>query len=343
MERSEAKLDMSWETIIKISLMVLILYIFFLIKDILVWVVFGVIISLLFNPIIDFLQKKRIPRVVGVIGVYLLVFGIIALTIYSTAPFFVSEIQRFSELFPRYLESIAPPLEGLGVKGFSDVETFFDTVSGGVEKIASNFFTAFFAIFNGVFSTLFILSIAIFLSLEEKAVERTIFLLFPKKYEAFALDVWTKSQKKVSGWFLSRVISSLFVGLVTSLCLVLFNVQYPFSLGLLSGVLNFIPIIGPLFTGAVVGLLVALDSTVKALFVVIALILIQQIEGNILTPILTKKFIGISPVLVLIALAIGGELWGIMGALLAIPLAGILAEFFRDFLKRRKEEKIVTG
>ena len=62
-----------------------------------------------------------------------------------------------------------------------------------------------------------------------------------------------------------------------------------------------------------------------------------QIEGNILTPILSKKFIGLPPVLVLIALLIGGQLWGIMGAILAIPLAGIFFEFVRDFFKKRKD------
>ncbi|MBI1984874.1 MAG: AI-2E family transporter [Candidatus Wildermuthbacteria bacterium] len=339
MGASDPKLDISWGTIVKLSLTALLLYVFFLIKDILVWVMFGVIISLLFDPVIDSLQKRKIPRVVGTVSTYLFVFGVLAFTIYAVAPFFVNEIQRFSQLFPHYLETLAPPLQGLGVTAFSNVETFFSSVSGGVEQFSSNFFSVLFAIFGGVFSTIFVISIAIFLSLEEKAIERVIFALFPKRYEVFALNIWEKSQKKVSAWFVSRIVSSLFVGVAVSVSLLLFNVQYPFSLGLLSGVLNFIPIIGPLFAGAVIALLVSLDSVAKALFVVIAFTLIQQIEGNILTPILTKKFIGISPVLVLIALAIGGQLWGIMGALLAIPLTGILAEFLRDFLKKRKEEK----
>lgn len=339
MSISEPKLDISWNTIIKLSLMVLLVYIVFLIKDILVSVVFGIIISLLFNPLIDFLQKRRIPRIVGTVGVYLFVFGIIAFTIYDVAPFFVKEIQRFSQLFPQYLEALAPPLKGLGVVPFSDAQTFFNSVTGGVEKFSSNFFSALFAIFGGVFSTLFVMSIAIFLSLEEKAIERSVSLLFPKRYETFVLGIWEKSQKKVSAWFLSRVIGSVFVGVAVSVSLLLFSVQYPFSLGLLAGVSNFIPIVGPLFTGAMIALLVSLDSATKALFVVIAFALIQLIEGNILTPLLTKKFIGISPVLVLIALAVGGKLWGIMGALLAIPLAGILAEFLRDFLAKRREEK----
>ena len=69
---------------------------------------------------------------------------------------------------------------------------------------------------------------------------------------------------------------------------------------------------------------------------------LQQVENSVLSPLLSKKFVGLPPTLVLIALAIGGELWGILGAILAIPLFGILFEFLRDFLKKKREEEAVT-
>jgi len=332
-------LDISWGTILKLAVAGLVIYILFLTRDILVWVLFGLIISILFDPAIDFLQKMRVPRVLGTIGVYSVVFGILALIIWSIAPFFVNEIQRFSQLFPQYFETLSPVLHGLGIAAFSDVQTFFDALSFGVEKIAGNIFSALFVVFGGIFSTIFVLSIAIFFSIEEKSIEKTIGALFPKKYEVFALDLWARSQRKVSGWFASRMITSIFVGVATYLTLFLFNVQYPFSLGLLATILNFVPIIGPLVTGLLLFIIVALDSSLKAIFILLAFTLIQQIEGNILTPLLTKRFLGIPPALVLISLAVGLQLWGIMGAILAIPLAGIIFEFLRDFLKKRKEEE----
>lgn len=335
---NEKILDISWGTIFKIGITALVVYMLFLTKGIFVWVLFGVIISILFDPAIDFLQRKRIPRMVGTFALYLAVFGVIAFIIYSAAPVFVNEIQRFSQLFPRYFETISPIFRGLGVAAFSDIQSFIDAASGGIENVASNIFSALFSIFGGIFATFFVLSIAIFLSLEDKGIERAISIFFPKKYEAFALDLWARSQKKVSAWFASRLIASVFVAIASYIVLLLFNAKYPFSLGLISGVLNFIPIVGPLIAGGLVAMIVALDSAMKAVFVILAFILIQQIEGNILTPLLTRKLIGLSPVVVLIALAIGGELWGIVGAVLAIPIAGILFEFLRDFLKKRKEE-----
>src|SRR3989338_204207 len=339
---NERTLDISWGTIVKLSLAALLIYIVFLLKDVLVWFVFGVIISILFDPVIDALEKFRIPRVVATVGMYLLVFGVVAFILNGTAPLFINEIKRFSQLIPQYFETLAPSLRGLGLEAFSEPNAFVDASVKGVEKFGSNFFSALFAIFGGIVSTLFVISIAIFLSLERKGIERAIMLLFPRSMEALALDVWAKSQKKVSAWFISRILGSILVGVATYVSLLLFNAPYPFALSLLSGVTNFIPIIGPLFAGAVIVFFLALESLPKALFVAIALLLIQQIEGNILTPLLTRKFIGLSPVLVLIAVAIGGTLWGILGALFAIPIAGILFEFLRDFLKKRKEERPVV-
>ena len=338
MNEQSRVLDISWGTILKIAVAGLVIYILFLTKDIMIWVLFGLIISILFDPAIDFLQKRRFPLVVAVFSVLSTVCGALTRTIWSMGPLFVNEIQRFSQLFPQYFETLSPILQGLGIAAFSDVQTFFDALSFGVEKITGSIFSAFFVVFGGIFSTLFVLSISIFLSIEEKSIEKTIGLLFPKKYEVFALDLWTRSQRKVSGWFAARLITSIFVGIATYLTLFLFNVQYPFSLGLLATILNFIPIIGPLVTGLLLFIIVALDSTLKAIFILIAFTLIQQIEGNILTPLLTKRFLGIPPALVLISFAVGMQLWGIMGAILAIPLAGIIFEFLRDFLKKRKEE-----
>ncbi|MFH1575520.1 MAG: AI-2E family transporter [Candidatus Nealsonbacteria bacterium] len=332
-------LDISWETILKMAVAFFAFYLLYLIRDILIWVIFGLIISVLFNPAIDFLQKKHFPRVLATILIYVVLFITIGFFIYSVAPIFVTEIQQFSQFFPDYFEKLSTPFRGLGIEAFENIDAFTRTFEQGLTKASSNIFSAVGAIFGGIFSALTIFAIALFLSLEEKGLDRVIGILSPKKYEAFALSLWARSQKKVSGWFGSRILCCLFVGLTTFLACYALNIKYAVSFGLLSGILNIIPIIGPVLVGAAVAILVAATSWTKAVFFIIAFIIIQQIEGNILNPVLTKKFIGLPPVLVLVSVMVGGKLWGFMGALLAIPVAGICFEFLRDFLKKRKEEK----
>ncbi|MDP4009080.1 MAG: AI-2E family transporter [bacterium] len=334
-------LDISWATIVKFAVAAFVLYSLFLTKDIWVWVLFGVVISVLFNPAIVFFQRFRIPRVIATLGVYLFVLGIIGVMISTTAPFFVLEGKRFIQLVPEYLSTISPFLQGVGVAAFEDVQTMIEMLVGGAEMMATSAFNALFAVFGGIVSTLFIVSVAIFLSLDEQGIERAIRLLFPKKQEALALDVWEKSQSKVSGWFTSRVISCIFVGAATSVALLIFQVQYPFSLGLFSGVLNFIPYIGPLVAAILIGIIVALEDLARAGVVLIAFMVVQMLENAVILPLLSRKFVGISPVIVIVALAVGGNLWGAMGAVLSIPLAGIIVSFFGDFLRKRKEREEV--
>jgi len=339
---NEKTLDISWAGIFKVVLVLLFVYLLFLIKDILILIIFALIISVLFNPAIDFLQKMKLPRVLAAGLIYILIFGILGLSIYLISLSFIPEIRQFTELFSQYFEKIASPLKGLGLEAFQSFETFINASEKWLMEASANIFNALSAVFGGIFATFTIFSIAFFFSLEGRWAERAIKLLFPKRHEDAAFAIWERSQQKISGWFGARILCCIFVGLASFVALKLFKVDYAFSLGLFAGITNIIPILGPILAGALITILVFLEDWLKAVFVLIAFILIQQIEGNILTPILTKKFIGLPPVLVVISLIIGGKLWGLLGAVLAIPLAGILFEFVRDYLKKRKEEKAVV-
>jgi predicted PurR-regulated permease PerM len=332
-------LDISWSAILKISLTFLIFYLIYLVRDILIWFIFALIISVLFEPGIKFLRKFKIPRVLAVIFIYVSIFGVLGILIYWMSPMFITETQQFSQLFPQYFEKIAPPLRGLGIEAFESMESFTQALGSALQNASKDILNALSVFFGGIGSTIFVLAIALFLSLEEKGVERVIGLLSPKRYEVYISSLWEKSQNKVAGWFGARILTSLFVGIALFVTLYLFNVKYSLSLAFLAGILDFIPLIGPVIAGIIAFFFVALDSWLKAIFVLIAFILIQQIEGNILSPILTRRFVGLPPVLVLISLALGAKLLGILGAVLAIPLAGIIFEFLRDFLRKRKEDQ----
>ena len=338
----EKILDISWGTILKISLAALIFYFIYLTRDILILFIFSLIISVLFNPAIDFLTKKRIPRGLATLMVYFFVFGFLGALVYFIAPIFIYEIQQFTQLFPQYFEKVAPALKGLGLSVFENFESFTKAAEGWLLRASSSIFAALVAVFGSIFSTITIFSIAIFLSLEEKGTEKTLSLLFPKKYEAQALNIWDRCRNKVAGWFGTRILSCLFVGFLTFGACKILAIKYALSFGLLAGITNIVPIIGPLVAGVVIVLFTLLDSWAKAIFILIIFILIQQIEGNIITPLLSKRFIGLPPAMVLVALMIGGKLWGIMGAILTIPIFGILFEFMRESLKKRRDEKSIV-
>lgn len=326
----------------KISIAIVIFYILFSIRQILVWFIFALTISILFNPAINFLEKKKIPRSLAVIVIYVSTFGVLGILIYMMIPIFASEIQRFLEFFPVYFERISPPLRSLGFEAFDNIETFLKTIEGSLGGMAKNIFSALFVLFGGVFTTLFVIVTAIFLSLEGEAVEKSLILLFPKKYEAQVLSVWQRCQKKVAGWFGGRILACLFVGIASCITFFVFTVKYPFTLALFAGVFNFVPYVGPLLTGILLFLIIFPAAPAVGVFVIIIFVLIQQIENNILSPLLMKKFVGLPPVLVLLSLVVGADLWGPLGAVLAVPLFGIVFEFLKSFLQKRRDKQAVA-
>ncbi len=330
-------LTISWESILKVSLAIIGLYLLYLVKDIIVWFVFALIIGILFSFVIDFLEKKRIPRIAGAIILYFGVFAVLSFFIYKTAPVFLSEIQKFTQNLPLYLQKISPFFEKLGVETFKNTENLTKIFQQSLGKAGENVFSALFALFGGLWATLFVVFLAFFISLEKNFGERVL-NTFSLRHKNYLLRLWQKSKEKVSGWFISRVIGALFVGGLTYLILRILNVQYPFMLSLMAGILDFIPIVGPLIAGLIIAFIVSLNSLFQAGFVLVAFGIIQLLENNLLFPILFKKLTGLPPVLVLTAFAVGAKLWGVLGAILAIPLAGVIYEVLRDYLTKMKKD-----
>ncbi|RKY22788.1 MAG: hypothetical protein DRP62_07175 [Planctomycetota bacterium] len=335
-------LDISWRTIFKISGTVIFLYFMYLIREVIIWFIFALVISILMEPAISLFSKRRVPRTVAVVIVYLFIFGLLGYLLYLVTPFFISEIQHFSEVFPQQLEEyfhrVSPLFEKFGIEAFGNFEVFLENAKKSFQAIGSNAFSSIIALFGGVLATFFTISLSIFLSLEKGLMEKGLAIAFPKRYEKYLLGLWRKSKQKVTGWFLMRIVGVIFVGLSSYIIFRLLDVGYPVSLAAIGGIFDFVPILGPTIAAILIFAVVSVDSILKGVFVFIAFGIVQLIENTVLLPSLAKKIIRVPPALVLIALFIGGKFWGILGAILLVPLIAILFEFIKDFLEEKKEE-----
>ena len=338
---SEKTLDVSWETIIKFFAASFIFYVIYLARDIAIWFFFALVISILLQPAVNFLRKAYIPKFVAIFLIYLSIFGFLGLLIYLTAPIFVYEIKQFSQSLPDYFERISPLLRQFGfdvAEGFSEITNI---LTGNLEKSSKGVISALLTFFGGLASTVFILAIAFFLYLEEKGVERVLILLSPKKYEAYIMTLFRRAQNKVAGWFGARILACLFVGVASFIVFYIFGIKYAFILALLAGILNFVPYVGPWITSVLLIVFVASSSTSWFLvfYILSAFLLIQLIENSLLTPVLMKKMIDLPPVLVLLALLVGSQIFGFLGTIFAVPVFGIVYEFLKEFLEKRKKDE----
>lgn len=335
MELKKHTIDISWKTILKVLFSLFICYILFLTKDIFVLVLFSFILSILFEPLIGFFEKKNVSRAVSIFLTYLLFFVLLGFFFYWILPIFITEVQQFIRSFPYYFEEIATPLKGIGIKAFESFDTFNLSLQEWLTGISSNFINFIVSFFGNIFSIVTVFFLSIFFSIEKEELKRLIGLLIPEKKRGNFFDLWQRCQLRTIAWFGTRILGGFFVGLASYFSLLFLDMKHDLALAVLAALANFIPFVGSIFVGFILALLALLDSWTKSLLVVLIFTLIQQIENNIIMPISSKKFIGLPASITLITLLIGGQLLGIVGAILAIPLVGIIYEFLRD-LKNNK-------
>lgn len=336
----EQVLDISLGTIAKIFIAIFVFYFIYLTRDIALWFLFALAISVLLAPAINFLKKFWLPKIVAVLIVYLSIFGILGILIYLMSPIFISELKQLSQNMPDYFVQVSPVLQQIGIDTAQTFNGFTQLLVSGLTQSSKGVISAVLAFFGGLYSTAFILSVAFFLSLEENAFENFLTLVSPKKYEENITTLFQRAQSKISGWFGARIISCIFVGVASFIIFYIFGIKYAFIFALLTGILNFVPYIGPWITILLLIMFIAVSSGswMTVLYVVIAVLIIQEIDNKLLTPLLMKKLVQVPPVLVLISLLVGAKLFGFLGTIFAVPVFGITYEFIKEFLERRKEE-----
>jgi len=336
---SQQTLDISWNAIFKIFVAIFVFYFIYLARNIALWFFFGLAISVLLDPAINFMRKLRVPKMLAIVFVYVSIFGLLGILVYLTAPIFMMELKEFSSYLPSYLTKISPILSQLGIDlsaGFSDITT---TLIGGLEQSSKGVINALIAFFGGLSSTVIILTISFFLSLEDRGPEKFLAFISPQKYKDNIVSFFEKAQTKVAGWFGARIIACIFVGIGSFIVFYIFDIEYSLLLALMSGILNFIPYIGPLSMAIllVVFVMVSSGSWLITLYVLLAIWAVQAIENNLLTPFLMKKMIDLPPVLVLISLLLGAKIFGFLGTIFIVPIAGILYEFIKEIIEKRRE------
>lgn len=142
----------------------------------------------------------------------------------------------------------------------------------------------------------------------------------------------TDIEDNVGLWLRGELVLMILIGVLSYVGLLIVGVQFPLALALISGILEIVPIIGPIISAIIAALVAVIDSPIKALLIVAVFALIQQTEGNIIVPKVMQRVSGFSPIIILIALLVGSNLFGLIGAVIAIPVLMVGAVVVRAIL-----------
>lgn len=295
----------------------------------------AVILSSALHGPVTYLEKKKIPRVLSVIMIYLVGIGLVALLLYTIVPVTLIQLKY---LLSHFNELKIPILDLFGSSGI------VSQVDQGISSLIDALFYGggnLTGLFSNVLSNLFFIGIslilAFYLTLSRDGVERFIRSVLPINKEDYAVNLYIRTRRKLGRWLSGQLVLSFLVGFLTFIGLLILGVDYALVLALIAAVFELIPYVGPIAVGAITFLIILPQSYSTALLAVLIFFIIQQLEGHILVPFVMSKAIGTDPLVIVIAMLAGAEIAGIVGVLLAVPVSIIFEEVIDEWSVRKRK------
>jgi len=352
-----SSISISSGTIIRVFLIALGFFLIYYLRDMVLVILTSIVIASFVESSIPYFKKMGIGRVLGVAILYVISILFLAGIFYLFAPILITEIYNFSV----FISSYAPGSDFLNYfqndvfSGAKDIvanlphnfslDTLLSASKAFISNLSGGFFTTVSVAFGSIFNFVLIIIISFYLSIQEKGIENFLRIILPIKHEDYIVDLWTRSSRKIGLWMKGQMLLGVLVGVLIYLVLSLLGIEYALLLAIIAGIMELVPY------GILVALIPAISFSYlsggmsSALMVAGAYLIIHQFEIFLFNPLIVKRVVGLSPLVVILSILIGLELAGFWGIILAIPTAVVLMEFMNDvekdkiFIRTKNEEK----
>jgi predicted PurR-regulated permease PerM len=308
-------------------------FILYIGQDIIIPLVFAIMIAILLNPVILFLCRIKIPRVLSIILSLVVTMSLITGIFY----FFISQISLFSESFPLFKQkflSLFNDSERWVSRTFNVSKWKVDAwvtkeqkegIDNGTVVITKTVTTI-----GGMFMTFIIMPVYVFFIIYYKPLLlEFIARLFPKNLHVMVVEVLTETKVLIQSYLFGLLVEAVLVAALNSIALWILGIPYAILLGVIGALLNVIPYIGGVVAVALPMLLaLAVKQPINALYVLIAYLIVQFIDNNLFVPKIVASKVKINALVSIIVVLVGNEIWGVPGMFLSIPITAIIKVVF---------------
>ncbi|NLJ98492.1 MAG: AI-2E family transporter [Tissierellia bacterium] len=344
-----------------ILIMLISIYIFYLLSkrygilsDMVYTIMISLIIAYLLNPIVNYFEKYNISRGLGVLIIYLIIVGIIFIISFLIIPKSGKEIKKLLVVLPIYFQRLSEFIDNLYMKYYMSIDnippifqSLEDIILNNIDNIQNVIVTNISRFFEGIISTftkvisLILIPILTFYFIRDKDyfINR-FYLTIPKKRRKEAKELFIEMDRALGQFIRGRLILALYVGVATTILLLILKVDFAIIIGMLTGIADIIPYFGPLLGFLPAFFFALLSSPIKALWIAILFIGIQWVENNVLAPKIIGESIGIHPISILLALVIGGGVFGVMGMVFSVPAIAIFKILFNFFMEKVRKPNV---
>jgi len=325
---------LSWSTIGVALLVALAAFLLIEGRVILGPLLLAVVLVFVLNPLVSRLNRRGLHRLFGAAIGFLLILVALVLIGFAVVPSIANQAQQFGETFPDLYEKSSTDLESLAASlGFDDVriwtyEEVVDYVSSPdnrdliVSVVLERAGTVTAGIFEFILAFLLGPAIAFYLLIDLPSVQQRALALLPEDNRGEAAHVGNQLNTAVGGFLRGQVLVALIVGVMLSFGYWLIGLDFWLLIGMVGGVLNIVPFLGP-WVGGALGVIVAFATAdpVTAFWAVVVAVIVQQIDNNFVSPTVLRATVRLHPAMTLIVLVVGGAVAGIWGVIVAVPLA----------------------
>lgn len=337
----DSLLNISLSTFVRLAAVGVGLVALYTVADVVAALFFAVIIASGLEPAIEWLKAHKIPRIPAAVLLYLVLGAGFGFFVYLAVPLLFEELRTVASTFPLLQRQFLAELDKFGVLPFSsflgdaaqgllsEPGAYLQQFGGGVVNVAASFF-------GSLFGLVLVVVFSFYLAAQEKGIEKFLRLITPLKHESYVLDLWSRAQKKLGYWVRAQMLLGAIIGVLIFLGLTFLGVKYAILLAALAAALELIPVVGPILAAVPAVSLALPASPVLALWVALLYFVVQQIESHVIVPVVIRQAVGLSPLIVVLALVVGAKLGGIVGVLLAVPLTAIGAELLDDWDKKKR-------
>ena len=327
-------------TLIGFLAVVIALYILWRIQQVLLLAFAAIVFATAINQLVKWLQKtfkldRKIAVAISVIGVLALAAGFIALVI----PPFVDQFQELITQVPVGLERLSgwnEWLRNLLPDRFTGEFRGLDSITQNLQSFANgligNFFDLFSSTLGVVLNCLLVIVVTIMLLSNPKPYRKMFLLAFPAFYRQRIKTILKKCEKSLGGWVVGILFNMLVISVLSGIGLLVLGVRLPLANSLIAGILTFIPNLGPTLSVVPPTAMALLDAPWKALAVIILYIVIQQLESNVLTPIVMERQVSLLPAVTLLSQVAFAIFFGLLGLFLALPITIIAQVWLKEIL-----------
>jgi predicted PurR-regulated permease PerM len=321
------KIEISHRTVIFTVLFLISIWFIYQLRIVLVLWFISFLLMTALNPLVESLEKKRIPRLLSIITLFILGFTFISIVLAVTIPILIEQINVLTAFVAKQFPDFTI---------FRVDENVFISQIESLSRNAVNLLKIVSDTFSNVLAIFMVVVLTIYLLVERKNFDHYTKMLFNDgQKESRAKELITGIEHRLGGWIRGQLVIMFLVGLMCYIGLSLLGIPFALPLALLAGTLEVVPNLGPtlsLIPSVLVGFTI---SPVVALGIFILYIAVQQLENQILTPLVMRQSTGIKPIVTLMVLMVGITLGGIWGAILAIPAYIMIEVVFRHIFKYR--------